>query len=89
MPYFQGRSLGESLKFLKEDGSPVNTKIVEEVDWTYGMLMSQVCKDAFAIFIFRTEIYGIRYIILMIVCFVTFHPGGGFLPKQHTHTGGK
>ena len=31
--FWQGRSLGESLKFLREDGSPVNTKIVEEVDW--------------------------------------------------------
>ena len=27
--------------FCKEHGDPVNTKVVEEVDWTFGMLMAQ------------------------------------------------
>lgn len=30
--------------FLKENGEAVNTKTVEEVDWVYGMLMSQ-CEE--------------------------------------------
>ena len=28
--------------FVTDKGEPVNTKIVEEVDWTFGMLMAQV-----------------------------------------------
>lgn len=38
----QGRKLGQKVMFAQEKGEPVNTKIVEEVDWTFGMLMSQV-----------------------------------------------
>ena len=28
--------------FLTEDGAPIHAKLVEEVDWVFGMLMSQV-----------------------------------------------
>ncbi len=41
---YEGRSLGAKLMFLRENGEPVNTKIVEEVDWAYGMLMAQ-CEE--------------------------------------------
>ena len=41
-PSYQGRQLGKKVLFVTETGDPVNTKIVEEVDWTYGMLMAQV-----------------------------------------------
>lgn len=41
---YQGRKLGKKIMFLKETGQPVNAKIVEEVDFAYGMLMAQ-CED--------------------------------------------
>jgi spermine oxidase len=41
---FQGRKLGKRLMFLTEKGEPINSKIVEEVDWLYGMLMAQ-CEE--------------------------------------------
>ena len=39
---FQGRKLGQKLMFVSGKGDPVSAKVVEEVDWTYGMLMAQV-----------------------------------------------
>lgn len=41
---YQGRKLGQKHIFLNENGEPVNTKAVEEVDWNYGMLMAR-CED--------------------------------------------
>ena len=43
-PAYQGRQLGRKMMFLQENGEPVNTKVVEEVDWVYGTLMSQ-CEE--------------------------------------------
>ena len=43
-PAYQGRQLGRKMMFLRENGEPVNTKTVEEVDWVYGTLMSQ-CEE--------------------------------------------
>ena len=40
-PPAQGRKLGQKVIFAKEKGIPVNIKVVEEVDWTFGMLMAQ------------------------------------------------
>ena len=42
--YLQGRKLGEKLMFKQENGEPVHTKLVEEVDWVYGMLMNE-CEE--------------------------------------------
>ena len=41
---YQGRKLGQKMMFLTETGQPVNTKVVEDVDWHYGMLMSR-CEE--------------------------------------------
>lgn len=41
-PSYQGRQLGRKAMFLLENGHPVNIKVIEEVDMTYGMIMSQV-----------------------------------------------
>ena len=38
------KKFGKKAMFLTEHAQPVNTKIVQEVDWTYGMLMQQ-CED--------------------------------------------
>ncbi len=39
---FQGRKLGQKVMFANDKGDAVHAKVVEEVDWVYGMLMSQV-----------------------------------------------
>lgn len=41
-PKFAGRKFGQKHMFLTEDGMPIHAKLVEEVDWVFGMLMSQV-----------------------------------------------
>ncbi|KAK2171723.1 hypothetical protein NP493_1034g00001 [Ridgeia piscesae] len=41
---FEGRKLGQKVMFMTETGQPVNTKIIEEVDWAYGTLIAQ-CED--------------------------------------------
>ena len=38
---YQGRKLGQKIMFAREDRKAINGKVVEEVDWTYGMLMQQ------------------------------------------------
>ena len=42
--HYEGRKLGRKIMFLTENAEPVNTKIVEEVDWNYGMWIAQ-CED--------------------------------------------
>ncbi|KAK2163395.1 hypothetical protein LSH36_80g04020 [Paralvinella palmiformis] len=42
--HYSGRKLGQKIMFLTEDGEPVNAKIVEEVDWYFGMIMAS-CED--------------------------------------------
>jgi spermine oxidase len=42
--HYQGRKLGKKIMFVQECGSPVNTKVVEEVDFAYGMLINQ-CEE--------------------------------------------
>lgn len=39
---YQGRQLGKKAMFLLENAQPVNIKVIEEVDFTYGLIMSQV-----------------------------------------------
>ena len=39
-----GRKLGQKIMFLDEHGDPINTKMVEEVDWHFGMVMAS-CED--------------------------------------------
>ena len=41
---FEGRRLGQKVMFMTETGQPVNTKVIEEVDWVYGTLIAQ-CED--------------------------------------------
>ena len=41
---YQGRKLGKKILFVQENGDPVNTKVVEEVDFAYGMLINQ-CEE--------------------------------------------
>jgi spermine oxidase len=41
-PKFAGRKFGQKHMFLTENGAPVHSRLVEEVDWVFGMLMSQV-----------------------------------------------
>jgi len=41
-PKFAGRKFGQKHMFLTERGEPVHAKLVEEVDWIFGMLMGQV-----------------------------------------------
>lgn len=41
-PQFAGRKIGQKHMFVTDRGEPVHAKLVEEVDWMYGMLMSQV-----------------------------------------------
>jgi spermine oxidase len=41
---YAGRHLGKKMMFMLENGSPVNGRIVQDVDLVYGMLMSE-CED--------------------------------------------
>ena len=38
---YEGRKLGTKVMFLTNEGEPVNTKLVAEVDMVFGMLMSE------------------------------------------------
>jgi len=42
--HYSGRKLGQKIMFLTEDGAPVNTKMVAEVDWDFGIIMG-TCED--------------------------------------------
>jgi len=41
---YAGRHLGKKMMFVTEGGDPVNARLIQDVDFNYGMLMSE-CED--------------------------------------------